>query len=203
MEMPFLPEWLRVVWALLMLAAVVAHAAHVRTMSGQRQWWHVSHTAMAAGMTLMYLVPMMSAPTTYRVGMVLFASGTLAMAAVTVWLRRREGVLNPLWIASGVDMLAMTYMLLPMGSHVAAVSYVFVVYLVASALAWTGGLWKRAPAFRQPLAVGAGAGGEQVTTTEAPSGNGAAVGLTADCTADVPVTLAVMAAGMAYMLAVM
>lgn len=201
MQMPFLPEWLRVGWAVLLLAAVVAHAAHVRVMSGQRRWWHVAHTAMAAAMMLMYLVPPMSAPVPYRVGLVVFACGAAAVAVATVLLRRREGATNPLWVASGVDLLAMTYMLLPMGSHVAAVNYVFVVYLVTSAVAWAGGLWKRAPAFRQPVA--AGAGGELVATSDAASSSGRALGLTAESSADVPVTLAVMAAGMAYMLAVM
>lgn len=201
MQLPFLPEWVRVVWAVLLLAAVVAHATHVRVMSGQRRWWHVAHTAMAAAMMLMYLVPPMSAPMPYRVGLVVFACAATAIAVGTVLLRRREGTTNPLWVASGVDMLAMTYMLLPMGSHIAVVSYGFVGYLVASALAWVGGLWKRAPAFRQPLAVSVG--GEPVTTLEVPSGSGRALGLTAESSADVPVTLAVMAAGMAYMLAVM
>ncbi|WP_216205373.1 DUF5134 domain-containing protein [Amycolatopsis aidingensis] len=197
MSSPLLPEWLRIALAAVLCGVAVLHIGHVLAMRGQRRWWHASHTVMALGMVAMYLLPRMGNEGLYQAGLALFALVTVALVAGAVLIRRGEGVLNPLWLAAAVDMLAMTYMLLPMSSRFAPVTYLFVGYLGAQAVAWTAGLWSRVPVLR-PVPVG---------TADAPgaatAGGQGAVALTAESAPTVPPSLAVMAATMAYMLAAM
>lgn len=205
MSSPLLPAWLRVLWAVLLFAVVVVHTAHANLMSGQRRWWHIGHTAMAAVMMLMYLLPPMSNPGPYRAGLLLFAAGTIALGVGTVVLARREGGVCLLWVASTVEMLAMTYMLLPMQVRPGAVNYVFALYLAGSALAWALGLWQREPARRERPAVAAaaaqqGQGGAPAAFAEPEPPRPR---LTVPGSRDVPVTLAVMSASMAYMVVFM
>lgn len=217
MSMPLLPPWLRVVWVVALGVALVLHVGHAWAMPGQRRWWHVGHTMMAAGMALMYALPRMLYPGLYRVGLVLFAVLTLAVAAATVAVRRHEGTLNPLWVFSAVELLVMTYMFLPPPATPSWLSYLFVGYLVVQVVAWAFGLWERLPVFRTPVLAGGGpaaahtddTGGDEPGPTllsadpHPEASTGPVLGLTAYSSAVVHVTLAVMAASMAYMLAVM
>lgn len=212
MSMPLLPQWLRIVWALALAGVVGLHTGHAWTRPGQGRWWHTGHIIMALGMIGMYLLGM-TYPGLSRAGVVLFAVLTLAVAATAVVVGRREAVLNPLWVASAVDTLVMTYMLLPAAARPAGVSWVLVGYLACQVLAWALGLWDHvavlqpAPAASAPMPVTTPAT-EQVhapapaTTNPARSRN-RVLGLTAHCTPGIRVSLAVMAASMAYMLAVM
>lgn len=222
MTMQLLPTWLRVVWVVALGAVVVLHVGHAWAMPGQRRWWHVGHTAMAVGMALMYALPRMLFPGLYRVGLVLFALLTVTVAAVTVALRRHESTLNPLWVFSAVEMLVMTYMLLPPSVTPSWLTYLLIGYLSVQIVGWAFGLWDRLPVFRRPVLAGSapdtGAtidtlvrdtdGGERSPALlpadpHPEASTGPVVGLTAHSSAAVHVTLAVMAASMAYMLAVM
>ena len=78
----------------------------------------------------------MAHPGLYRAGVALFAVMTVALATTAVVFRRREHVLNPLWVASAVDTLAMTYMLLPYAAQPAGVRWIFIAYLACQILAW-------------------------------------------------------------------
>lgn len=215
MSMPLLPAWLRVVWVLALSTAVVAHAGHAWAMPGQRRWWHVGHTVMAVGMALMYALPRMHHPVLYQAGLVLFVLLAIAEIAATVVFRHREGVVNPLWALAAVDMLAMAYMLLPMAFRPGWLTFVFVVYLAGQVVAWAFGAWDRLPVFRPSgttseasargrAAAGRSDGPALLATDPVPEYDaGSVVGLTTHSTVAVRVTLAIMAAGMAYMLAVM
>ncbi|HVV11998.1 MAG TPA: DUF5134 domain-containing protein [Amycolatopsis sp.] len=194
MRNPLLPEWLRLVWAVLLVVVAFAHLRHVVTMRGQRRWWHIGHTLMAAGMAAMYLLPRMDHQALYRSGLALYVVVAVALAATTAAHWRREAVVNPLWVASTLDVVVMVYMLLPVRTP--TVSGVFVVYLAGQAVAWALGLWSRVPALR-PVPADGTAGTE-------PGGSATvAVGLTAHSSPIVLSTLAVMAASMAYMLIAM
>ncbi|SDP73458.1 hypothetical protein SAMN04487905_1088 [Actinopolyspora xinjiangensis] len=217
MDMPLLPMWLRIVWVVALLAVMAVHTGHLVVLSGQHRAWHTGHTVMAAGMALMYLLPRMQHPELYRAGLVLFALVALVQAVITVAFRAREGAVNPLWLLATVDMLAMVYMLLPPTTRPDWLNWVFVAYLACQTVAYGLGAWDRLPVFtsRTPTSVTAG-----VATTEharehehavtplsaepAPDPTaGPVVGLVAHSSLGVRVTLAVMAASMAYMLAVM
>jgi hypothetical protein len=214
MSMPLLPQWLRIVWAVALAGVLLVHVWHAWSVPGQPRWWHIGHIIMALGMMGMYLVGMAHTGLS-RAGVVLFAVMTAALATTAVVFRRRERVLNPLWVASAVDTLAMTYMLLPPAAQPTGVRWVFIAYLACQTLAWALGLWDRVPVFQPaPSALGpvpatratATTGRVQAVATAMaiPAQSGDRVlGLTAHCTPAIRVSLAVMAASMAYMLAVM
>ncbi|TNC24222.1 DUF5134 domain-containing protein [Amycolatopsis alkalitolerans] len=193
MQSALLPGWLRMVWAAALVLVALAHLKHVITMRGQRRWWHTGHTVMAAGMALMYLLPAMDHPVLYQAGLAFYVAAVAALAATTVTNWREEGVLNPLWVATTIDMVAMAYMLLPARTPV--LTAVFVVYLAGQAVAWSLGLWSRVPVLAPVPAGGEGAAGSPASS--------AVVGLTAHTSPVVLASLAVMAAGMAYMLLAM
>ncbi|MFZ0121089.1 MAG: hypothetical protein WAN20_02855 [Pseudonocardiaceae bacterium] len=214
MSMPLLPQWLRIMWAVALAGVLVLHVWHAWSRPGQPRWWHIGHIIMALGMMGMYLLGM-AHPGLYRAGVALFAVMTVALATTAVVFRRREHVLNPLWVASAVDTLAMTYMLLPYAAQPAGVRWIFIAYLACQILAWALGLWDRVAVLQPALppilpvpttGVTASTGRVQAvapaTAIPAQSGD-RVVGLTAHCTPAIRVSLAVMAASMAYMLAVM
>jgi len=114
-------------------------------MPGRVRWWHAGHTTMAIGMTLMYLLDRMQHPALYQAGLAVFASALLTVAAITAAISRREGALNPLWLAGTLDLLAMVYMLLPAENRNAALTGVILIYLTCQVLAWSLGWWDHAP----------------------------------------------------------
>ncbi|MGB7795292.1 MAG: hypothetical protein WBL53_03380 [Pseudonocardiaceae bacterium] len=214
MSMPLLPQWLRIVWAVALAGVLLLHVWHAWSRPSQPRWWHIGHIIMALGMMGMYLLGM-AHPGLYRVGVVFFAVMTVALATTAVVFRRREHVLNPLWVASAVDMLTMTYMLLPSAAQPAGLRWVFIAYLAWQILAWALGLWDRVPvlqpapsplgpvpATRATATTGTVQAVAAATAIPAPS-EGRVLGLTAHCTPAIRISLAVMAASMAYMLAVM
>lgn len=201
MAMPLLPRWLAIAWAVALLGVVVLHIHHAWPMSGQPRWWHIGHTAMAAGMIGMYLLPTMTQPALARAGLVLFSAITVAVLATTMVCRQHEGALNPLWLATGLDMLAMTYMFLPATGRPATLTWIAIAYLAGHASAWASNLWSRIP-LHSTITSGA-------TAVGAGDGPGAAqahrptLGLSGETDLGVRITLAVMAASMAYMLLAM
>lgn len=171
----------------------------------------VAAVVMAAGMMVMYLAGGMTGVGLALGGAVVFGVLTVTSAATATVLRRREHVLNPLWLATAVDMLAMTYMWLPTAARPTVLTWVFVAYLVGQMLAWATGLWSHIPVLRPAaaattsmLATTASRQPSASSTAAAQAmGISRAVGLPADPRPDVRVSLAVMAASMGYMLAAM
>lgn len=216
MSMPLLPQWLRVVWVVALCVVVVVHVGHAWARPGQRRWWHTGHIVMAGGMALMYALPVMSQLVWRLVGLALFCLATVTLAVVTVVLWRREGAVNPLWLFAGVDMLTMSYMLAPWWARSAWLTVMIVVYLVGQVVAWGFGLWDRLPVFCPGRAgvpsVGAVAGSSRAggrgpallsADPDVRARPGPVLGLTGHSTPAVRLTLAVITASMAYMLAVM
>src|SRR5699024_658783 len=157
----------------------------------------------ALGMAAMYLLPTMSHPGFGRLGLATFAVVSIAVLGATVLHWRREAVVNPLWLATTVDMLAMTYMFLPMSNWIPVITGVLVGYLCLQTIAWATNLWARVPLYAgdtsrsgtPALTDGPGAAASRAFTPR--------VGLTGITDRSVRATLAVMAAGMAYMLVAM
>ncbi len=178
-----LPGWVRVVWVVALVVVAVLHVVHARSLSGQSRRWHGVHTAMAVGMVAMYAADPMGQVGLDRVLLAVFAALTVALAAVIVAVGRREGVVNPLWVVTGLDTAAMAYMSAVMlwpASIGHAVTWVVIGYLCVDALAWILGVWDRLPVLKRP-----------------------AIGLPGHDSLDIRLSLAVMAAGMAYMLLTM
>lgn len=217
MSTGLLPSWLRIVWAATLASVVMVHAWHALLMPGQRRWWHLTHIVMAIGMALMYLLPRVPYAALYSTGLGLFAVTTLVVVTTTVVARSREGAINPIWVVTALDYLAMTYMLINPGLRPEWLSYLFVAYLASEIVAWCAHLFDRLPVFGHPAVT-------VPTVAAAPGGPGAKAGepnpspsgpvlLSAHVTPGsvtaghsdlaVTITLAVMAASMAYMLAVM
>lgn len=216
MSMPLLPLWLQILWSAALLAVVVLHIWHAWHRPGQHRLWHGGHTIMAAGMIWMYLaMPTMGHPSQARAALVLFAVLTAALVVIALVWWRREHVLNPLWIASAADMLAMTYMLIPAMARPAALTWIVVAYLGLQALAWAIGAWARLPLYRPspgepgvsqpapttPVSEPPHAPHATVTAPAIQAATAARTGLSGRITLDVRITLAIMAASMAYMLA--
>jgi hypothetical protein len=217
MSMPLLPGWLAIVWAVAFAGVVVLHLWHAACLPGQRRVWHAGHIAMAAGMAAMYLLPRMAHPEVYRGGLVLYAVLTAGVITVASWFRRREQALNPIWVASAVDYLAMTYMLTPPADRPAWLNFLFAAYLAAEALMWLARGFDRLPVFtRRPVPVTpsrAALGPGAAPAPHAPGSEGKPPLLSAHPGPDpasptrsdlsVGLSLAVMSAGMAYMLIAM
>ncbi|WP_019813624.1 DUF5134 domain-containing protein [Saccharomonospora saliphila] len=204
MEAAPLPPWARAAWALALCVVLALHLSHARVMSGRHRWWHLGHTAMAAGMVSMYALPRMGHEQLYRAGLVVFALLTLALLSAVLLLRRRDGGLDPLWVFSAADMLVMTCMLLPPARLAPVVEGVLVAYLAVQTVAWALGLWERVPAFRAVARASVFATGARTAPAGGvPGVGGAAAVPTAHSVVAVRLTLAVMSAGMAFMLAAM
>lgn len=199
MSMPLLPDWAQWAWTAVFLGIAVVHVWHAWSMRGQPRWWHLGHTIMAVGMLVMYALPSMNYPGTYRAGLVLFLLVAAAEAAAAIVLRRREGTLNPLWACAVLDKLVMVHMLaFPMHGPVLLTS-ALVVYLGLQVLAWSLDLWSRVAVVRpatSEASVAVPAGGPAVAASTQRPG----LGLTADGTPAVRISLALMAAGMGHML---
>lgn len=202
--MSLLPMWLRIGWAVALGTAALVHLMHAGARPGQARWWHAGHTLMALGMMTMYLIDCTAHPGMCRLGVMLFGTWAVALAVTALLARRRDGVLNRLWVAAAADALAMTYMLAP--SHAAAVSLMLVVYLFCQALAWALGLWTRAavpPRTQVSAALSSTAASTTAVAAASPAAATPAVGLPVHAGPAVRISLAVMAAAMAYMLAAM
>jgi hypothetical protein len=201
MNMSLLPVWVRAAWAVALVAVALVHLWHARSMSGQPHWWHIVHVLMSVAMLAMY-TDMHQRGLTCLIAVV-FAAAAVGLAVTIGVLRGRERSLNPLWVATTIDMLAMVYMgviMLPSVRGPATLTWVFVVYLAGQTLAWAGGLWDRVPVLRRAAAgAAAKADGESSNALAAPTRP--TVGLTAHVSIDIRISLAAMAASMAYMLA--
>ncbi|GAA4949724.1 hypothetical protein GCM10023224_37360 [Streptomonospora halophila] len=200
-----LPDWVRVGFAVLLAAVAVVHLRHGAQMAGQRRWWDAGHAVMAAGMAAMYLLPRMHFEGLHRSGLVLFALLAAATAAAALGLRSREGALNPIWTMSALDYLAMTYMLADPGVRPGWLGYVFAAYFGCAVLGWVARAFDRLPVFARPVAAAVGAGGGTAAGPALLSAHpaGGSGGAPARSRMSVALTLAAMAAAMAFMLVAM
>ncbi|MBU3065923.1 DUF5134 domain-containing protein [Nocardia sp. NEAU-G5] len=181
-DMSMLPGWVRVLWTIALLVVALLHVRHAAAAPGQGRWWHGTHVVMSLAMAAMYAVDPMRQHLLDHWLATLFAALTVALLIVITVVRQREGTVSLRWIATTIDSAAMTYMaaMMPAPSGVPRViTWVVVAYLGAATLAWLFRLWDRA----QPAHPTAGLIGHD--------------------SLDVHISLAVMTAAMADMLASM
>lgn len=204
--MSLLPGWLGIVLGVASIVVIVPHLRHVTVTAGQHRWWHAGHIIMALGMAQMYLLGM-GTPAVDNALSGLFGASTLVVLVVAARCRTREGVVNPLWIATALDMAAMAYMYAPQSLRPAPLTWLVIVYLVMQAAAWATGAWGRMPVFATvPATVPAGgadggaatsAGGDPMLVPRP------GLGLSGRKDPGVRATLTAMALLMAYMLVAM
>jgi Domain of unknown function (DUF5134) len=201
MNMSLLPVWVRAAWAVALVAVALMHVWHARCMSGQPRWWHIVHVLMSVGMLAMY-ADIHQRGLNWLIAVV-FAAAAVALTVTVGVLRRRERSLNPLWVATTIDILAMVYMgviMLPSVRGPATLTWVFGVYLAGQTLAWAGGVWDRVPVLHPAAAAAAvRVGGKSLNALAAPTRP--TVHLTAHVSIDIRIGLTAMVASMAYMLA--
>ncbi len=178
-----LPVWIRVAWSIALAVVAVLHLWHAAALRGQPRWWHGVHTAMAVGMAAMYAADPMKQAGLDRAMFTVFAVVAVGLVVVTAGVGRREGAANPLWALTVVGAAAMAYMSAVMLWPQAigpVVSWVVIAYLCVDAIGWAFGVWDRLAVLRRE-----------------------SIGLAGHDSVDVRISLAVMAASMAYMLAAM
>jgi hypothetical protein len=176
--MTLLPRWVRLAWVITLAVIAAVHISrrhHGRAVAlvARRAHRHGGEHARHACRDQRDLD---------RALVVDFAIIIAAIAAAAALVGRREGRLNPLWVATGVDTAAMIYMAAVMASPSAAqiaVTWIVVAYLGGQSLAWPLGVWDHVLVHRSSL------------------------GLSGHISIDIRLSLAAMAAGMAYMLAAM
>lgn len=140
--MPLLPAGPAIVWTIVFLLIVAAHARHARRSHGQRRLWHGGHVLMAVSMVFMYL-PLAAeyrllAPALWRGAVALAA---IACAAAIVAALRRRVTVTALWALLIVDLAAMAYMWRADRSS-ASPGWLLLAYFGAQAVLWAGsGAW--------------------------------------------------------------
>lgn len=195
MSMPVLPMWVRVSWVVALLIALVTHLRHVYHMSGQHRWWVLGHVIMAAAMIPMYMPEIIGEGDLSGLGLRLFISAALVAAAVSIGMRYRENVLNPLWLMLTFDLAIMAYMWLPTARRSSVLDSLLATYFLYQVFAWILGIWDRIPVLERSMP-----GGKH---SPKPAPTVAVVGLTTHNSLAGRATLAVMAASMGYMLIAM
>ena len=195
MSMPVLPEWVRISWVVALAIALLTHLGHVYRMSGQHRWWLIGHVLMAAAMIPMYMPELVGEADLSGLALQLFISAALVVAAVSIALRFRENVTNPLWVMLAVDLAIMAYMWLPTMNRPPALDGLLAIYFGAQVLAWLFGIWDRVPVLDRSMP-----GGRHRPT---PAPTVAVVQLTTHTGLVGRATLAIMAASMGYMLITM
>lgn len=194
-SMPLLPTWMRVLWVVALIIALVAHLGHVYHMSGQQRWWIFGHVIMAAAMIPMYMPEILGEVDFSWLAIRLFISAALVTAAVSITMRRRENVLNPLWVMLAVDLGVMAYMWLPVTNRPSILDGLLAVYSGYQVVAWLFGMWDRIPVLDRSMPGG--------NHRPRPAPTVAVVSLTTHTSLTGRATLAVMAASMGYMLIAM
>jgi hypothetical protein len=211
-----LPPWVTWLWLVALAAVLVLHCGHLVRAGGQHRWFHASHILMLVSMLYMY------ASMEFRwkwfassSWVVVFWLSTLAIAAWMVLRLVQRRPFSLLWVLALIMQAAMIYMWMP--SWAPVLTWALVVYYGLETAAWLGGLLDDT---RRPLAVGPGehAETEPIHTETATSASPVAVMPTRTATrrsqraevvslaqpsAFARISMAVMAASMAYMFAAM
>ena len=220
MSQGLLPPWVTWLWLVALAAVLVFHCGHLVRMGGQHRWYHASHVLMLVSMLYMYAS--MEFKWSWLSSGMQVAIFSISTAAIVVWMGYRFVQRQPfsfLWILALVMQASMIYMWMP--SWAPALTWTLTVYFGLEALAWLGG---RLNDSRPAMAVGPAEQAAVVPAPQAsaPGGASAAVGTLHDSrrsTAVVPgdrqvvvlghdspaarLSMAIMAASMAYMFAAM
>jgi hypothetical protein len=187
MGVDILPMWVSVIWIVALVAVLVFHCGHLVRMGGQHRWFHSAHIIMLVGMIYMYA--MMAFNLNWVSSTVWMWLFVLTTAAMIIWMITRIVAKKPfsyLWIFALVQQAAMIYMWAPMSSWVAAFTWALVVYFTLETIAWLVG-WCNDGKPERGNAVGPGD-----RSLIVPLGHGSTLG---------NISMAVMAASMAYMFA--
>ncbi|MDX3191753.1 DUF5134 domain-containing protein [Streptomyces sp. MN03-5084-2B] len=178
-----MPDWLRAAWGTGFVVITAVHLRHALGMSGRDRWWHGTHTVLAVGMGVMFLVPRAADHDLYETGAVIFTALALTSAGMTVFLQWFDGRAALPWAASTGDAAIMAAMCAVPQPWPAAADYGAALYLGAVAVAWVVGWWDRvaAPPGREDGTM------RTATTTDLSTRT----------------SLSAMAAGMAFMLVAM
>lgn len=211
----WIPAPVAVVWLILFALIAFTHIVHAAKLPGRLRLWHSCHVFMAAGMILMFwpAEPLAGMPAAFGVWSYIIAAGVLALCVAIAWWRFSQ--LQVLWLVSVVDFAAMAYMF-AMSTLVTWLSLIVATWFIAQTLAWASDL---------PGRMGAPTDCARRKHTDAigPTANQRNDGLylSGDTRMSAPsktpliqsggdhhdwpvrVTLAVMAAGMAYMILAM
>ncbi len=210
-----LPLWVTWVWLVALTAVLVLHCAHFVRMGGQHRWFHASHILMLVSQIYMYagMAYMWTwFPHTLWVNIFWLSSAAIGIWMVVRLVQRRP--FSALWLVALIMQVSMAYMWMP--KWMPALTWALVVYFSLEALAWLAGLLDDSkpsmgigPRHTQTTPPPA----ELVTASGGPATS--AVGVreqTVPKLAFVPlfhntvasrVSMAVMAASMAYMFAAM
>jgi hypothetical protein len=220
MSQGLLPPWVTWLWLVALAAVLISHCGHLVRMGGQHRWYHASHVLMLVSMLYMYASMEFKwkwfASTSW---IVIFG---LSTAAILGWMGYRFIQRQPfsfLWVLALVMQAAMIYMWMP--NWAPALTWSLTVYFGIETAAWLSGrLDDSRPAMavgpsdhvvvvprpRESAPTGAGTGvgtlHDSRPTTAVVHGHSPMVALMHDSAA-ARVSMAVMAASMAYMFAAM
>ncbi len=211
-----LPLWVTWAWLIALTAVLVLHCGHLVRMGGQHRWYHSSHILMLVSQIYMYASMEFKwtwFPSSWWVNIF-----WLSTAAIGVWMVIRLVQRRPfsaLWLLALIMQVTMAYMWMPKWAP--ALTWTLVVYFSLETLAWLAGVLDDSrPAMgigprptetapEAPQLVTAGSGGTATGTVDV-------LEQTTQPLAFVPlwhdavlnrVSMAVMAASMAYMFAAM
>lgn len=222
---PWIPAPVAVAWSLLFMLVVLVHVWHAVVLGGRHRLWHLGHVLMAVGMVVMFWPDgsAMGSPAAVGVAVYLGAAGFVVVSLAVARARRLD--LGPLWPVIAVDLAWMAYMFAMASYRLMWLSVLGVLWFAAQALGWAtgrlgrvlerGGLGEAVPA-----SVGSTPSNRGTEATEPSSTNQVGRGergASGDSEPEildgvidsgrrdwsVRISLAVMGAGMAYMLLAM
>jgi len=185
MHVLLLPEWLRLTGVFAFAGVTAVHLQHAVMASGTRRFWHAGHTLMAAGMISMFLPAQFRFPPPLVWTVIYALAGSALVLWMVLMLLRRQAV-GLFWPDLLIGILTMFYMFALRPATIIPLTVVLATYFVADAVGWaTGWLYNTQEVSMSGLQFGRRA---------SPSTQRAIL---------VRITLATMAAGMAYMLVAM
>lgn len=187
------PNWLAVVCTLAFLVILVVHARHAVQTHGQRRFWHTGHVLMAFGMAFMFAPASLdhfNIPGGFWP--LLFANAAGVVVAWILFKTLYGQPVNGLWAVLAFDLAVMAYMWSPSG-YVAPITWLLVAYLGIEAVLWATNYYRRLDEHVIIKGVGTNPNGTLTVTAVQPL----------VCEHDLRATMALMTAGMAYMLAAM
>lgn len=211
-----LPLWVTWAWLVALTAVLVFHCGHFVRMGGQHRWFHASHILMLVSQIYMFASMEFKwkwFPSSWWVNIF-----WLSTAAIGVWMVVRVVQRRPfsaLWFLALIMQVSMAYMWMPTWAPM--LTWALVVYFSLEALAWLAGLMddsKPAMGIGPRSSESAPSGADPATTGSGATARGdvAVLEQTDKALAFVPlwhnsvlsrVSMAVMAASMAYMFAAM
>lgn len=134
-----LPAWVTWLWLIALALVLVFHCAHFVRMGGQHRWFHASHILMLVSMLYMYAS--MEFHWKWLPAALQAWVFALSTAAILVWMIYRFVQKKPfsyLWILALIMQAAMIYMWLP--SWIAVLTWILVVYYALETIGWLVGV---------------------------------------------------------------